>query len=173
MSNFFKKMFDFSIDEKQEEKLEVKEPKVTKDSRETKELPREQVKTKKTQIINFEEKKVRFEQEDNKDYNVVVFKPYDMYDCPKVGDWIAKDVIVILNLEDVENSLAQRVVDFVLGSVYIKGATLKKIAKNVQICIPPKMNLKIEDLDYSENESYSSGRDEMPAEEIKPKYMSE
>lgn len=173
MSNFFKKMFDFSIDEKQEEKLEVKEPKVTKESRETKELPREQVKTKKTQVINFEEKKVRFEQEDNKDYNVVVFKPYDMYDCPKVGDWIAKDVIVILNLEDVENSLAQRVVDFVLGSVYIKGATLKKIAKNVQICIPPKMNLKIEDLDYSENESYSSGRDEMPAEEIKPKYMSE
>jgi len=173
MSNFFKKMFDFSIDEKQEEKLEVKETKATKESRETKELPREQVKTKKTQVINFEEKKVRFEQEDNKDYNVVVFKPYDMYDCPKVGDWIAKDVIVILNLEDVENSLAQRVVDFVLGSVYIKGATLKKIAKNVQICIPPKMNLKIEDLDYSENESYSSGRDEMPAEEIKPKYMSE
>lgn len=173
MSNFFKKMFDFSIDEKQEEKLEVKETKATKESRETKELPREQVKTKKTQVINFEEKKVRFEQEDNKDYNVVVFKPYDMYDCPKVGDWIAKDVIVILNLEDVENSLAQRVVDFVLGSVYIKGATLKKIAKNVQICIPPKMNLKIEDLDYSENESYSSGMDEMPAEEIKPKYMSE
>lgn len=172
MSNFFKKMFDFSIDEKEEEKLEVKDAKQTKELKETKEMPRDP-KMKKTQVLNFEDKRVRLEQDDNKDYNVVVFKPYDIYDCPKIADWIAKDVIVVLNLEDVEIQLAQRVIDFVLGSVYIKNATLKKIAKNVQICIPPKMNLKIDDLDYAESESYYSGRDEMPAEEIKPKYMTE
>lgn len=170
MLNSFKKMFDFSIDEKEEEKLEVKE---TKPAKETRELPREQIKNKKPQVTNFEEKKTRLEQEDSKDYNVIVFKPYDIYDCPKIADWIAKDIIVVLNLEDVEIQLAQRVVDFVLGSVYIKGATLKKIAKNVQICMPPKMNLKIDDLDYAENETYYGGREEMPAEEIKPKYMNE
>lgn len=172
MLNQLKKMFDFSIDEKQEEKLEVKDLKQTKEMRETREIPKEP-KLKKTQVINFEDKRVRLEQDDNKDYNVVVFKPYDIYDCPKIADWISKDVIVILNLEDVEIQLAQRVIDFVLGSVYIKGATLKKIAKNVQICIPPKMNLKIDDLDYADNDANYDGRDEMPAEEIRPKYMND
>lgn len=173
MSNFFKKMFDFSIDEKQEEKLEVKDTKIIKEQKENKEAVKEQPKARKSQVLNFEDKKVRIEQDDSKDYNVVVFKPYDIYDCPKIADWIAKDIIVILNLEDVEIQLAQRVVDFVLGSVYIKGATLKKIAKNVQICIPPKMNLKIDDLDYAESESHYSSREEMQVEEIKPKYVNE
>lgn len=162
-------IFDFNIDEKAEEKLEVKENKVSK---ELKEPLTEQPKMKKAQVINLEDKKVRLEQEDDKDYNVVVFKPYDIYDCPKIADWISKDVIVILNLEEVETQLAQRVIDFVLGSIYIKGASLKKIAKNVQICIPPKMNIKINDLEYSDSDYYND-KDEISAEEIKPRYTND
>ena len=101
MANFLKKMFDFNIDEKQEEKLEVKEKKATKvDTISTE-------KVKKASVINFEDKKINLVQEDaNIDYQMVVYKPYDLYDCTKIGDWISKDVIIILNLDGVDTKLA-------------------------------------------------------------------
>ena len=57
MANFLKKMFDFNIDEKQEEKLEVKEKKATKvDTISTE-------KVKKASVINFEDKKINSKKE--------------------------------------------------------------------------------------------------------------
>lgn len=168
--SFFKKVagaFDFNIDENQEEKLETKENRVQK---EVKEPIKDLNKVKKTQVVNQEEKKVRFEQESNQKYDVVVFKPYDVYDCTKIADWISKDIVVILNLEDVETPLAQRVIDFVWGSIYIKGADLKKISKFLHICVPPNMNIKIDDLGYSES---SYNEEELVPEEIKPKYSND
>jgi len=90
--SFFKKVagaFDFNIDENQEEKLETKENRVQK---EVKEPIKDLNKVKKTQVVNQEEKKVRFEQESNQKYDVVVFKPYDVYDCTKIADWISLDI---------------------------------------------------------------------------------
>lgn len=166
MANFLKKMFDFNIDEKHEEKLEVKEKKATKvDTISTE-------KVKKASVINFEDKKINLVQEDaNIDYQMVVYKPYDLYDCTKIGDWISKDVIIILNLDDVDTKLAQRVIDFVSGSLYVKGARLYEIARNVQLCVPAKINLKIDDPKYSDTNSFYEDRiGSGDVEEIKPKY---
>lgn len=168
--SFFKKVagaFDFNIDENQEEKLETKENRVQK---EVKEPIKDLNKVKKTQVVNQVEKKVRPEQESNQKYDVVVFKPYDVYDCTKIGDWISKDIVVILNLEDVDTSLGRRVIDFVWGSIYIKGADLTKISKSLYICVPPNMNVKIDDLGYSEG---SHNDEELVPEEIKPKYSND
>ncbi len=165
MANFLKKMFDFNIDEKQEEKLEVKDKKQKVEAMNTE-------KVKKTSVINFEDKKINLVQEDaNIDYQMVVYKPYDLYDCTKIGDWISKDVIIILNLDDVETKLAQRVIDFVSGSLYVKGARLYEIARNVQLCVPAKINLKIDDPKYSDTNSFYEDRiGSAEVEEIKPKY---
>ena len=166
MANFLKKMFDFNIDEKQEEKLEVKEKKATKvDTISTE-------KVKKASVINFEDKKINLVQEDaNIDYQMVVYKPYDLYDCAKIGDWIAKDVIVVLNLDDVDTKLAQRVIDFVSGSLYVKGAKLFEISKNVQLCVPADINIKIDDPKFKEaNSFYDEIIPHNDAEEIKPRY---
>ncbi len=168
--SFFKKVagaFDFNIDENQEEKLETKENRAPK---EVKEPIKDPNKIKKTQVVNQVEKKVRSEQESNQKYDVVVFKPYDVYDCTKIGDWISKDIVVILNLEDVDVSLSRRVIDFVWGSIYIKGADLTKISKSLYICVPPNMNVKIDDLGYSEG---SHNDEELVPEEIKPKYSND
>ena len=169
MANFFKKMFDFNIDEKQDEKLEVKQKNQAKEETVNTE------KVKKTSVINFEDKKISLEQEDaNIDYQMVVYKPYDLYDCTKIGDWIAKDVIVVLNLDDVETKLAQRVIDFVSGSLYVKGARLYEVARNVQLCVPAKINMKIDDPKYSDSNSFYDDRiGSSEAEEIKPKYMND
>ena len=165
MANFLKKMFDFNIDEKQEEKLEVKDKKQKVEAMNTE-------KVKKTSVINFEDKKINLVQEDaNIDYQMVVYKPYDLYDCTKIGDWISKDVIIILNLDDVDTKLAQRVIDFVSGSLYVKGARLYEIARNVQLCVPAKINLKIDDPKYSDTNSFYEDRiGSAEVEEIKPKY---
>ena len=165
MANFLKKMFDFNIDEKQEEKLEVKDKKQKVEAMNTE-------KVKKTSVINFEDKKINLVQEDaNIDYQMVVYKPYDLYECTKIGDWISKDVIIILNLDDVETKLAQRVIDFVSGSLYVKGARLYEIARNVQLCVPAKINLKIDDPKYSDTNSFYEDRiGSAEVEEIKPKY---
>ena len=167
MFNSFKKMFDLNIEEKDSNNPVQKE----KEKKPVKVDP-VNIENKKTNVIQLDEKKVKMAQENsNINYQMVVYKPYDLYDCTKIGDWISKDVIIILNLDDVDTKLAQRVIDFVSGSLYVKGARLFEIARNVQLCVPAKINLKIDDPKYSDTNSFYEDKiGSGEAEEIKPKY---
>ena len=102
MFNSFKKMFDLNIEEKDSNNPVQKE----KEKKPVKVDP-VNIENKKTNVIQLDEKKVKMAQENsNINYQMVVYKPYDLYDCAKIGDWIAKDVIVVLNLDDVDTKLA-------------------------------------------------------------------
>jgi cell division inhibitor SepF len=167
MFNSFKKMFDLNIEEKDSNNPVQKE----KEKKPVKVDP-VNIENKKTNVIQLDEKKVKMAQENsNINYQMVVYKPYDLYDCAKIGDWIAKDVIVVLNLDDVDTKLAQRVIDFVSGSLYVKGAKLFEISKNVQLCVPADINIKIDDPKFKEaNSFYDEIVPHNDAEEIKPRY---
>lgn len=171
---WFGKLIDFNIDEAPEEKLEVKGTKPAPQETEKSSQANTKTNMKRPNVINFEDKKYNIEQLDDKDYQMVFYKPYEFHDCVKIGDWIAKDVIVVLNLEDMDIKVAQRIVDFVSGSLYVKGARLMEIGKSVQLCIPAKVNVKIDDIKFSEHKSnYGDRMDVDIAEEIRPKYTND
>jgi Uncharacterized protein conserved in bacteria len=88
---------------------------------------------------------------------IIFITPTKMEDCQKCVDHIKQDKIVHINLEDVEHSVARRIIHYVLGAVCIKDGRLVQPAGKVYCTIPK--NLK---------HSLISNADEEP--EIMPTY---
>lgn len=135
-------------------------------------------KEKKARIINFGDQRMTLSRKDNGksvyDNEIIFFKPQSLQDCIKLGDWIFNEKVIMLNLEDVETKIAQRIIDFISGALYVKGASLVEMGKNIQCCIPNNFvavvdipgyqsgnEILVGDTDYVSNEV---------VEEIKPKY---
>lgn len=130
-----------------------------------------------TRIINFGNQRVSVTSKDkNKaiyENEVIFFKPESLLDCTKLGDWILNEKIIILNFEDVETKIAQRVIDFVSGALYVKGATIVEMGKNVQCCVPNNYVAVIDIPGYKSGNEVFLGENELrrnEVEEIKPKY---
>lgn len=85
-------------------------------------------------------------------------KPETIDEAPQVANQIKGQLPVIVNLEDVPDAEARRIVDFLGGVVYGLDGTMKKVARSVFICSP--FDVPVEQL------SISSGRSgPMPQEE--------
>ena len=57
-------------------------------------------------------------------------------EAPQVAEQIKDQLPVIVNLEDVADSEARRIVDFLGGVIYGLNGTMKKVARSVFICAP-------------------------------------
>lgn len=131
----------------------------------------------KTRIINFGEKKLSFK---NKDKNkavysneVIFFKPENILDCTKLGDWIFNEKIIVLDFEGIDLKLSQRIIDFVSGALYVTGATMVEMGKHVQCCVPNNYVAVIDIPGYQSGNEIFLGENEYrknEVEEIKPKY---
>jgi len=75
---------------------------------------------------------------------IVRVKPATMDDAPQVAEQIKDHLPVIINLEDVPEAEARRIVDFLGGVVYGLNGTMKKAARSVFICAP--FDLPVEQL---------------------------
>lgn len=137
---------------------------------------KEEIKSKKinrpTKILDFGDQKVSFVGNDESALNsqVVFFKPNNLDDCVKIGEWIAREEIVILNFEDLDCIIGQRIVDFVVGALFVTSGQLISVGKNVQCCVPKAYRAVIDmDGDVSGNDLISSYSELV--EEIKPRYQ--
>jgi len=63
-------------------------------------------------------------------------KPETIDEAPQVANQIKGQLPVIVNLEDVPDAEARRIVDFLGGVVYGLDGTMKKVARSVFICSP-------------------------------------
>lgn len=128
-------------------------------------------------IINFGNQRVSVTSKDKSkniyDNEVIFFKPESFIDCTKLGDWISNEKIIILDFEDIETKIAQRIIDFVTGALYVKGATIVEMGKNVQCCVPNNYVAVIDIPGYKSGNEVFLGENELrrnEVEEIKPKY---
>lgn len=134
-------------------------------------------KNKKARIINFGDQRVALSRKDSAkgvyDNEVIFFKPESLQDCTKLGDWIFNEKIIVLNFEDIETKVAQRIIDFISGALYVKGASLVEMGKNVQCCVPNSYVAVIDIPGYQSGNEVFLGENELrrnEVEEIKPKY---
>ncbi len=67
---------------------------------------------------------------------VCVIKPTSMEDTREIADTLISSCTVVLNLEGVDVDLAQRIIDFTLGSCYSLGGQFQKISDFVFILTP-------------------------------------
>lgn len=72
----------------------------------------------------------------NKGFEVCIIRPTKFEDAKEICDMLKNDRSVIINIEDVEFTLAQRVMDFVCGAVYSLDARITQITGFI-FCVSP------------------------------------
>ncbi|MDR1066585.1 MAG: cell division protein SepF [Clostridiales bacterium] len=72
---------------------------------------------------------------DNKK-DVRVFFPEEVEDAPFICDHLKKDVICVVNLENIDKGNAQRIADFLGGSSYTIGGSIERLSNSIFLIAP-------------------------------------
>ena len=93
---------------------------------------------------------------------IVRAAPTCIDEAPQVAEQIKDQLPVIVNLEDVPDVEARRIVDFLGGVIYGLNGTMKKVARSVFICAP--FDVPVEQLAISPGRGRASHEDEETAD---------
>lgn len=80
--------------------------------------------------------RLRNEREDFAGMAIVKASPRGIDEASQVAEQIKDQLPVIVNLEDVVDGEARRIVDFLSGVIYGLNGSMKKVARSVFICAP-------------------------------------
>ncbi len=72
---------------------------------------------------------------------VCMIMPKSFDDANTIAELLLERKAVVLNLEGIDMSAAQRIIDFASGACYTVGGNLQKISKKIFIVVPQNMNL--------------------------------
>jgi len=72
---------------------------------------------------------------------VCVIKPLSMDDAQEITDVLLSGRAVVLNLEGIHLEVAQRIIDFTIGSCYAMRGNLQKISSSIFIVTPESVDI--------------------------------
>lgn len=72
---------------------------------------------------------------------VCVIKPTSLEDGREISDTLLSGRAVILNLEDVDGDMAQRIIDFTSGACYSIGGNLQKVSTFIFVVTPSSVDI--------------------------------
>jgi cell division inhibitor SepF len=67
---------------------------------------------------------------------IAIVRPRNFRDAATVGDYYRQEIPVIINLEDMDNADARRIIDFVSGLILGLGGDLEKISRRTFLIVP-------------------------------------
>lgn len=70
-----------------------------------------------------------------------VSKPKAFTDCQDISDILLSETAVVINLEEIDDDIAQRVMDFVSGTVYAINGTLNTVSKCIFLASPESVSI--------------------------------
>ena len=82
---------------------------------------------------------------------MIVYHPVCYDDAQSIVDNLKNRRPVIVNMEELEGSCAQRVLDFLLGSIYALNGTINKISRGIFLVAPRDVDVE----DTGEDSGYS------------------
>lgn len=77
----------------------------------------------------------------NNNLKVVVMSPSNILEARDLCDNLKSNKPVIMNVENVETPLAQRMVDFLSGAVYCLDGDIQKISNGIFIATPASIEI--------------------------------
>jgi cell division inhibitor SepF len=77
-------------------------------------------------------------------FKVVILKPENFEDAQEICDHVKDRKPVIFNLEELEKESAQRIVDFLSGSVYAIEGNIQKVSSNIFLIAPANVDIMSE-----------------------------
>lgn len=86
--------------------------------------------------------------------NMVIIRSNDYGDARTVADHILSNRAVLLNLENCNKEMAQRILDFLSGVVYSQGGDLQRVAHSTYAVTPRNVGLQGELADEYHTEEY-------------------
>ena len=79
-----------------------------------------------------------------KPYTMVVVNPKVFNDCEKIADHLKSSRPVVMNMEQTDDSIAQRIVDYVQGVMYALDGKIDRISESIYLCAPNNMSVSRE-----------------------------
>lgn len=76
-----------------------------------------------------------------KQVRVVVLEPANFDDSQKVADYLRNNQPVVVNFEATESLVTKRMTDFISGTIYALGGSMKKIGRNILVCAPKNVDI--------------------------------
>ena len=72
---------------------------------------------------------------------VVIMQPENFDDAQSICDHLKTKRPVVINLEKVEKQIAQRIIDFLSGSVYALDGNIQKVANGIFLIAPCNVDI--------------------------------
>ena len=84
--------------------------------------------------------------------NMVIFRPTEYDQAQTIIDYLKIRKPIIVNLDEIEVAVAQRILDFITGAVYALSGDIKKAARNIFVVVPSNVGVSnAEEEDVNEN----------------------
>lgn len=77
----------------------------------------------------------------DKQVRVVVIEPTNFDDSQKIADYLRGNQPVVVNFENTDNIVTKRMTDFVSGTIYALGGSMKKIGRSILVCAPRNVDI--------------------------------
>jgi len=77
----------------------------------------------------------------SREFEVIIFKPTSFADCQEITDMLLNGKASVINLEGFDDEVAQRVMDFVSGSIYAINGKLHQISTRIFIVSPDHIDI--------------------------------
>jgi cell division inhibitor SepF len=77
----------------------------------------------------------------NSQFKVVIMQPENFEDARDICDHLKNKKPIIINLEDVEKECAQRIIDFLSGSVYALDGNIQKVSAGIFLIAPNNVDI--------------------------------
>ncbi len=90
-------------------------------------------------------KKVYETEKNISDYQTIFVNPTGFEECKKIANYINKEKIVTINLEELSNEEAQRLLDFLSGAMEVKKARFITVSKKVYVSVPDGIKSYVEE----------------------------
>jgi cell division inhibitor SepF len=88
---------------------------------------------------------------------MVVYQPKSNEDTQDIIDNLKARKPVVINLDDMDNDKAQRVLDFVSGAVYALNGNIKKVSRGIFVIAPSNVDIASNN-DKEEEDYYKATR---------------
>lgn len=127
----------FDDDEEEESFSKFKKPSFLSKSKKVEELEEEdESDTKKPLFKQQKNNKLVSLKNDSRGMEVYVIKPQEFNEAQIVTDFMKDGKTIVINMEGIEVSIAQRIVDFIGGACYALNGSLQAVSANIFIAAP-------------------------------------
>ena len=89
---------------------------------------------------------------------MIVYQPKSNEDTQDIIDNLKARKPVVINLDEMDNDIAQRVLDFVSGAVYALNGNIKKVARGIFVIAPSNVDISTNSAEKEEENYYKTSR---------------